>query len=332
MMKYDAARRALDAAWRVDEVKGIRDKAVALQLYAKQAKDRVLIERATDIRMRAERKAGELLSQMKARGDRDPGGRGRIESRPATQLKDLGVTRSQSSRWQRLAELDAEAFETRVQGATRKAFAAVDGYQTQVEKRERRAERERALGEKQLALPDKRYGVILADPEWRFEVRSRETGMDRAADNHFPTSATEVIASRDVAFIAAKDCVLYLWATIPMLPHALVVMDAWGFTYRSHVVWFKTGPCLGTGYWVRERHELLLIGARGDIPCPAPGEQSDSVIVALRGAQHSAKPEVFLEIIEQFYPTIPKIELNRRGPPRPNWDAWGNEAEIRAAE
>ena len=86
-------------------------------------------------------------------------------------------------------------------------------------KRTARAAREAALGAAlaagNLKLPAKRYGVIVADPEWRFQPRSRETGMDRAADNHYPTSCTEVIAKRDVASIAANDCVLFLWAMEP---------------------------------------------------------------------------------------------------------------------
>jgi hypothetical protein len=75
-------------------------------------------------------------------------------------------------------------------------------------KAERRAERELELATKQVALPNKRYGLILADPEWRFEPYSRETGMDRAADNHYPTGTTEIIAARPVETIAAEDCVL----------------------------------------------------------------------------------------------------------------------------
>jgi N6-adenosine-specific RNA methylase IME4 len=78
------------------------------------------------------------------------------------------------------------------------------------------------------------------------------------------------------------------------------------------------------GYWFRSNHELLLVGTRGNIPAPAPGMQWRSVIDAPVGA-HSAKPEVVLEMIEEYFPTLPKIELNRRGPARPGWDAWGNE-------
>jgi N6-adenosine-specific RNA methylase IME4 len=93
-----------------------------------------------------------------------------------------------------------------------------------------RAQREVELASKQLALPSKRYGVIVADPEWRFEPYSRDTGMDRAADNHYPTSKTEVIIARDVASIAADDCVLFLWATAPMLRAAIGVMEAVRFS------------------------------------------------------------------------------------------------------
>jgi N6-adenosine-specific RNA methylase IME4 len=195
-------------------------------------------------------------------------------------------------------------------------------------KAEKRAAREQELAGKIVALPKKRYGVIVADPEWRFEPYSRETGMDRAADNHYPTSITDIIAARDVASIAADDCVLYEWATVPMLCDALRVMEAWGFEYKSHLVWDKVH--IGTGYWFRNRHELLLVGTRGNIPAPAMGDQFASVLAIAR-KEHSAKPEQFLELIEQYFPNLPKIELNRRGPARPGWDAWGNEVEEAAA-
>lgn len=191
-------------------------------------------------------------------------------------------------------------------------------------KAKRRAAREQILGVVQQSLPQKKFGVIVADPEWRFEPWSRKTGMDRAADNHYPTSCTEVIAARDVPSIAANDCVLFLWATAPMLPHALLVMEAWGFEYRSHCVWVKDR--IGTGYWFRNQHELLLVGVKGEIPAPAMGTQSTSALAFDVGA-HSAKPTQFLEMIEAYFPTLPKIELNRRGAPREGWDAWGLEAQ-----
>ena len=86
-------------------------------------------------------------------------------------------------------------------------------------------------------------------------------------------------------------------------------------------------PSAGRGFWNRSVHEILLIGTRGEIPCPAPGTQWNSIIEAPRPGEHSAKPECFLEMIEQYFPSLPKIELNRRGPPRSSWDAWGNQVD-----
>jgi N6-adenosine-specific RNA methylase IME4 len=195
-----------------------------------------------------------------------------------------------------------------------------------IEKRERRARREAELGERQRALPDKRYGVVLAEPPWRFQPYSRETGMDRAADHHYPTSTLEEIEALAVASIAAPDCVLFLCATVPMLPQALEVMAAWGFAYKSNFAWGKSR--MGTGFWNRNKHELLLIGTRGHVPAPALGTQAPSLIEALVG-RHSEKPAVFYEIIERYFPTLPKIELHARGAiARAGWEVWGLEAPI----
>ncbi len=199
----------------------------------------------------------------------------------------------------------------------------------QAEKKERRQEREAELAEKIAALPQKRFGVILADPEWRFETYSAETGMDRAADNHYPTSPLPVIKSRPVADIAADDCALMLWATVPMLPQALEVMAAWGFAYKSHAIWMKDR--VGTGYWFRNQHEILLLGTRGKVPAPAMGDQFKSALAHAVG-EHSAKPPFAHEIAEAYWPSLPKIELNARMR-RPGWDAWGLEApeQVHAA-
>ncbi|KYK50137.1 hypothetical protein A1D31_22515 [Bradyrhizobium liaoningense] len=191
-------------------------------------------------------------------------------------------------------------------------------------KRAARTQREAALGAKQYALPQKKYGVILADPEWRFETWS-PLGLDNSSpDNHYPTSVLTEIAARDVPSISAPDCALFLCATPPMLKEAMQVMESWGFTYITNAVWVKDRA--GTGYWFRFRHEHLLLGTRGNVPCPAPGDQWDSVIEQPRRA-HSEKPQAFCELIEVYFPSLPKIELNRRGPARAGWDAWGNEAE-----
>jgi protein gp37 len=138
LTKYDAARRALAAAVSVDEVKEIRDKALAMKVYAEQAKDRQLIQHAHELQLRAERRAGELLHELeKNKGGAERGvGRRGVNNAVApndrilpAKLSDLGITKTQSSRWQRLAALSKEDFEQKVVAET---FAATDAAKAKV--------------------------------------------------------------------------------------------------------------------------------------------------------------------------------------------------------
>jgi N6-adenosine-specific RNA methylase IME4 len=309
LVKYDEARRALAEAHRVDEVKTIADKAAALQLYARQAKDGELIALATEIRRRAERRLGELIAESRKTGRlaKPPNPKRRVAKKPddPPTLAEQGISKSLADRARKAAAMLMEKFEAHVVHAVQRAVASTEGRaERQAEKRERRRQRELDLAAKITALPDRKFGVIYADPPWKFEPYSADTGMDRAADNHYPTMDLAAIKALPVP--AAGDCVLFLWATTPMLLAALEVMSTWGFTYKSAIAWIKDKA--GTGYWTRNLVELLLIGTRGDVPAPAPGEQPPQVVEAPRG-RHSEKPEIFAEIIEKLYPHVPKLEM-----------------------
>jgi N6-adenosine-specific RNA methylase IME4 len=191
-----------------------------------------------------------------------------------------------------------------------------------VVKQGRREVIEADLGRRQDKLPEGRFGVILADPPWRFEMRSQH-GMDRSVENHYPTLPTDDICALPVEAIAADHAILLLWSTAAMLPDGLDVMDDWGFAYRSHMVWDK-GELSGLGYWLRNRHELLLIGTRGRPPAPAEGTQWPSLIQASR-AGHSTKPGFAHAFAETFWPSLAKVELFARSP-RLGWSVWGNQA------
>lgn len=333
LVRYEQARSALAEARSVDEVKDIRDKAEAMRAYGRMAKDTQLEMDATELRLRAERRLGVMLDTEKRAGRLGPGqpkkngNNGEPFSRVT--LEEIGVDKQLSSRSQRVGGIGEQAFEAMIEGVRQKISEGgrVSLDIAGVDKKERRAERERDLAARQTALPNKRYGVIYADPEWRFEVYSRETGMDRAADNHYPTSGTDEICARPVGDIAADDCALFLWATVPMLPDALRVMAAWGFEYKSHCIWAKDR--IGTGYWFRNQHELLLVGTKGGVPAPALGTQIESLVDSPVG-KHSEKPAKFYELIEGYFPSLPKIELNARAA-RPGWDAWGYEAPEQSA-
>jgi len=178
-------------------------------------------------------------------------------------------------------------------------------------------------------LPSRPGGwpVIYADPPWRFKTWS-EKGMGRSPDgpiSHYQTMSLLEICALSVADITAKSAVLYLWATNPLLPQALEVMRAWGFCYKTNLCWDKQR--IGTGYWLRGRHELLLIGAipKASGMAPQRGCAVPSVLSETSERRHSRKPSGAYEMIERYHPGVPKLELFARPPLRADWTAWGNE-------
>jgi N6-adenosine-specific RNA methylase IME4 len=150
-----------------------------------------------------------------------------------------------------------------------------------------------------------RFGVIYADPPWRFEPYSPDTGMDRAPQNHYPTMTQDALAELELP--AGEDCVLFYWTTVAMLPAGLAFLSDHGFTYRSAYFWHKPGA--GTGYWsTTDQVEILLVGTMGNPPAPAPGKQPPQMLTLPRG-RHSEKPEEFTEMIEAMFPTVPRLEI-----------------------
>jgi N6-adenosine-specific RNA methylase IME4 len=194
-------------------------------------------------------------------------------------------------------------------------------------KQQRRAERELALAAATLraaeALGSKLYGIIYMDPATRFAVWSRATGLDRAADNHYPTELWDDIAARPLP--AARDCVLLCWSTRAQLANTIrMIEDRWRFVYKTCFGWDKDAR--GTGYIAIDNCELLLVFSRGNPVWPAPGTQDLALIKAPRGT-HSEKPEAFAEMIERLWPNTAKLEMFARKP-RDGWDSWGNEVEV----
>ena len=346
LVRYDAACRALAQAKRVDEVKVIKDKAAAMVAYARQVKNPQLEADAWEIRKRAEARLGELSAVLE-KGAASPGpGRGKkgipvggmALKRQA--LKAAGISTSAAGRYEQFSRLPEKEREKRIaqgRAAIEAGKSAADAILRQKDKKRRRDEREQALAGKQLALPNKKYGVLVCDDAWDFEPWSRETGMDRHAANHYVVEDAHTAdelheKTKDRFECAADDCVLAMWTTAPFSAIAHDLLRLRGFRYVTQVIWRKTraGKGRGTGYWFINEHEVLLIGVRGSVPAPAPGTQWASVIDAPVG-KHSEKPEIFLAMLEEYFPNLRKIELNRRGRPRPGWDAWGWEAELTEA-
>lgn len=165
-------------------------------------------------------------------------------------------------------------------------------------------------------LPTDAFHVLYADPPWRYDF-SRDKADE--IEEHYPTLDIDEICALNVP--KADDSVLFLWGTSPKLHEALRVIDAWGFDYKTCAVWVKNW--ISTGYYFRQRHELLLVGTRGNLPVPAESDRPDSVIEAPK-TKHSQKPPQVYGLIERMYPDLRRVELFAREK-REGWSAWGNE-------
>ncbi len=164
----------------------------------------------------------------------------------------------------------------------------------------------------------KRYDVLYADCAWQYENKKTGGSHKSGASQHYPTMSTDELCALPIPQLAKKDSVLFLWATVPMLEDAQRVMKAWGYKYKTLQVWHKVGR-KGLGYWWRGEVELLLFGVRGKVKAFRMNENN---ILSLPVGRHSEKPDIFYELIEKYYPTLPKIELNARRA-RKGWDNWG---------
>jgi len=163
-----------------------------------------------------------------------------------------------------------------------------------------------------------RFGLIYADPPWRY---SFSKSSSRKIENHYQTMTQAEIKALPIDEIAAKNCVLYLWSTAPKQPEAFDVINAWGFTYKTQIIWDKVR--IGMGYWARGRHEILLIATRGKVAPPAQSDRIPSIITEKRGS-HSKKPDYLYEYLDKAHPLERKIELFARNT-HPGWWSWGNE-------
>ena len=166
----------------------------------------------------------------------------------------------------------------------------------------------------------KKYQIIYADPPWRYRHCASNS---RKIENQYQTMDLEDIKRLNVELIADDNSVLYLWATTAKLEEALEVMRAWGYDYRSSLVWDK--EIIGMGYWFRGQHELLLVGVKGKVSPPLEKDRWSSVIKERR-TTHSTKPLIVYEMIEDMFPTEKKLEMFARTT-RAGWESMGDEVD-----
>lgn len=333
---YEAAVKAIAAAKRVDEAKKWHDGAAALRAYAKQAKNRQLEIDAAEIRIRAERRIGQIMEKQKAIvGLNKGGGDHRVERKPGAlpTLKEAGIDKNLADRARKLAAVPEAEFPALVKDWRESQDDASKRVSLQIV-RKRAVRRDLAAAR---AMPDLRpdldalaasgqkFGAIYADPAWSFDTFS-DDGKGRAAERHYQTMSLDDICRLPVAALAAADCALFLWVTRTHLLQAWEVISSWKFEFKtvaftwvkrnrvSTDTWFR-----GPGFWTRSNAEYCLLATRGHPRRLAT--DVDELIEAPIG-QHSQKPEEAARRIERLV-AGPYLELNATRA-RDGWTSWGS--------
>ena len=175
----------------------------------------------------------------------------------------------------------------------------------------------------------KHYGTILADPPWRFTNRTGKVAPEHKRLNRYDTLSFKEIMEIPVSGAAADKSHLYLWVPNALIPEGLEVLKAWGFKYKTNIIWHKVrkdgGPDgRGVGFYFRNTTEVVLFGVKGGMRTLDPGRSQVNIIKS-RKREHSRKPDELYEVIEECSPG-PYLELFARGG-RENWDVWGNQSE-----
>lgn len=173
---------------------------------------------------------------------------------------------------------------------------------------------------------NKKYNIIYADPPWSYNDKKCLGGAEKI----YSCMSLNDICNLSVPDICADNCILFLWATYPMIREALQVIDAWGFTYKTiGFNWIKlssTGNKLsfGLGRYTRGNSEPLFIGVKGKINCIC---HNMNEVLCVPNLRHSEKPDVFRRKIVELVGDLPRCELFARTKPD-GWDVWGNEVKC----
>ena len=175
-----------------------------------------------------------------------------------------------------------------------------------------------------------RFSCILADPPWQFVNRTGKMAPEHRRLARYGTMDLEAISALPVQLVSAEPAHLYLWVPNALLPEGLAVMAAWGFKYKSNIIWHKVrkdggSDGRGVGFYFRNVTEILLFGVRGKNARTLNAGRTQVNLLSTRKREHSRKPDEVFDIIEACSPG-PRLELFARGT-RPGWKVWGNQAD-----
>ena len=321
IQKLSFARNALSEAKNLQEIKHIKDIAVAVKAYATAKGLGIEMKNeASEVEIRAIREMGKLLKQKQEAGEIAK--KGENQSNLVTEgnkvkktLPEIGITRKESSTSKNLSSLPDNEFENIVNEIIESKKPLT---KTAVL---RNIAREKVTNT-EVIIPNNTYRIIYADPPWKYSDK-KEYAPQGAAENHYPTMSILELCEMKLPK-TENNAVLFLWVTSPLLEDSFKIINAWGFNYKTSFVWDKIKHNMG--HYNSVRHEFLLIATKGSC-LPDTKKLFDSVQSIERTDKHSEKPEEFRKIIDTLYPQGKRIELFARKNNIKNWDLYGNEID-----
>lgn len=327
-MREDAQRQ-LAAIKTIDAGAEYLSKVKALEAYARATKqDAEIVLMVQEQKLRSMRILGKLLEETELNKGIQLNGRDSFGSHkevppsdPRPRLSDLGITKNESSAYQKIAAIPQDMFEQQIEEAKEQHSTTSEittSGMLRLAQQVKFAGRMEDLKDRSAELPSDIFQVIYCDPAWQYS----NSGLNGAAANHYMTMPTEEMAKIEVKGIADINAVCFMWATNPLLEDAIWLMKQWGFEYKTNLVWVKSKSNYGKlGFYVYGQHELLLIGVKGSM-LPT-GDKPKSIIYG-DNSKHSKKPEEVYELIESMYPGLKYVELFSRNL-RQGWTMWGNQ-------
>lgn len=319
LIKWDTMRTAVAECHSVDEITLIRNKAEAYRYALRQAKESPeVIRKAEEIKLRAERRAGELLKET----IRKPEEGRPVEVSKGTTLIDMGISRDQSSKWQKIASIPEEKFENFL--SVQKELST-SGIIKEIRKEERKAAVEKQIKEieeGEIKTPTGNFDVIVIDPPWDysekggFNYKQHDIEGNRGGVDYSTMSMYEI---QNIGLPTKKDCVVFLWTTHAFIRDAFTLLDNWDFQYKATLVWDKMK--MGIGRTIRLQCEFCLIGTKGK---PVISGSSERDIITESRRQHSRKPDAFYEMVDRMCYGRKLDYFSREN--RNGWSSYGAES------
>lgn len=314
--KLTAVRAEIRAIDKLDLAKEVREQ--------KKQEAQLLGEALLD----AEARIGEMLKEI----PKDNGGRptktndtvvDSFKPKPKKEvLKDLGFNAKQAERFETLAENKEIIEQVKAEARENEEIPTRTAVLSRVQEVKKKEEIQKRREEIKVETPKELsglYDIIYADPPWKYDFAESES---RAIENHYPTMEIEDI--KNIKVPSEDNAVLLLWATAPKLLEALEVIKAWGFAYKTQSIWDK--ELIGSGYWFRGQHEILIVATKGKYSPPIPENRVSSVYREKR-TTHSKKPKHYYDLIEKMFPQGKYLEMFCREKHNEKWEVWGNQCE-----